>query len=672
MNAVSRQKSSETLRLLCLLLWLGWAAVFVAQRGQLYWAERWIQDDAYISFRYAKNLVRGEGLVFNPGARVEGYTNFSWVMLSAIPQAQGAEDPIGFMHALSLGLWAAYYAALFYLAWRVLGAWLAPFAPLCLSLNYSLNMWFFSGMETPLITFLFLMCIVAATEEPRRASFLSLGSLVGLTLMSRMDSAFFCAGALLAVLLQRSMSKSSPRPGLMALLAPLFAICLPYLAWRLAYYGSFFPNTYYAKLGYVAMYGRGVEYLRTLLEIYPHLALVCLAPLALLRPLRPARRRFAVTMLLSCAFGLLYVTRLGGDFMEWRFVTPLFGPIYLAALAGAASLVETLAARTLAEGRLRACSIWLAGMAAFASGSYLLYSNSELQAERARIRSMPGQQAIPSLAMYARAPYDWRELGRTLQRLFPPYLGYATSAAGMIPFFSEHRVVDLLGLTDRQLALAKRGKLESEGLEKQRVGHEFPERDVTVLRERGADFVLEWPGLQQVPFVRAYINPPGPEAESMSVRIDAENWVDIRIIKRTLPVWRQLRSDDRLELYDEREKAIQSVALESLSARVEDGSGRDGPGCIAISAELQVALPGPLTLTGIEAALESDDRYTLLLSDGERELYRSELEPEANTGRDGMANRRIALDRPIDGVTKLILRPHGRDWRYSICHLAVH
>ncbi|MCL2825764.1 MAG: hypothetical protein FWD57_17365, partial [Polyangiaceae bacterium] len=41
----------------------------------------WIADDAFISFRYARNLVMGHGLVFNPGERVEGYTNFLWTML---------------------------------------------------------------------------------------------------------------------------------------------------------------------------------------------------------------------------------------------------------------------------------------------------------------------------------------------------------------------------------------------------------------------------------------------------------------------------------------------------------------------------------------------------------------------------------------------------------------
>ncbi len=37
-------------------------------------------DDAFISFRYVRNLLEGHGLVFNPGEHVEGYSNFLWVL----------------------------------------------------------------------------------------------------------------------------------------------------------------------------------------------------------------------------------------------------------------------------------------------------------------------------------------------------------------------------------------------------------------------------------------------------------------------------------------------------------------------------------------------------------------------------------------------------------------
>src|SRR5438046_1501989 len=41
-------------------------------------------DDAFITYRYAENLARGLGLVYNPGERVEGYSNFLWTLMMAV------------------------------------------------------------------------------------------------------------------------------------------------------------------------------------------------------------------------------------------------------------------------------------------------------------------------------------------------------------------------------------------------------------------------------------------------------------------------------------------------------------------------------------------------------------------------------------------------------------
>lgn len=40
----------------------------------------WGNDDAYIGYHYAENLVHGQGLVFNPGERVEGYSDLLYVL----------------------------------------------------------------------------------------------------------------------------------------------------------------------------------------------------------------------------------------------------------------------------------------------------------------------------------------------------------------------------------------------------------------------------------------------------------------------------------------------------------------------------------------------------------------------------------------------------------------
>src|SRR2546426_4499399 len=77
-----------------------------------------LTDDSFISFRYARNLSHGFGLVFNPGAeRVEGYSNFSWVLVLAgldrlgVPPERAA-PVLGFI--LTVGLWAL----VVWFAWR--------------------------------------------------------------------------------------------------------------------------------------------------------------------------------------------------------------------------------------------------------------------------------------------------------------------------------------------------------------------------------------------------------------------------------------------------------------------------------------------------------------------------------------------------------------------------
>jgi len=48
-----------------------------------------VVDDAFISFRYAQNLLDGHGLVFNPGEQVEGYSNLLWILLTSFGMKLG-------------------------------------------------------------------------------------------------------------------------------------------------------------------------------------------------------------------------------------------------------------------------------------------------------------------------------------------------------------------------------------------------------------------------------------------------------------------------------------------------------------------------------------------------------------------------------------------------------
>ncbi len=53
--------------------------------GYLIHVTWFLTDDAFISFRYARNLLEGQGLVFNLCEYVAGYSNLLWVLeLSAL------------------------------------------------------------------------------------------------------------------------------------------------------------------------------------------------------------------------------------------------------------------------------------------------------------------------------------------------------------------------------------------------------------------------------------------------------------------------------------------------------------------------------------------------------------------------------------------------------------
>ena len=85
---------------------LGWGlpliAMALAQLGL--WAH--VSDDAYISFRYVARWVGGEGLTFNPGERVEGFSNPLWVGVLALAKLLSPDVEIADA-ARALGLFAA-------------------------------------------------------------------------------------------------------------------------------------------------------------------------------------------------------------------------------------------------------------------------------------------------------------------------------------------------------------------------------------------------------------------------------------------------------------------------------------------------------------------------------------------------------------------------------------
>jgi len=313
------------LLVLLALVWAGWGA------GSAWWTT----DDAFISFRYARNLVDGAGLVFNPGERVEGYTNPLWTVWAALGLRLGfsAEN-----WANAWGL-AAYLATIALLGWNSLAlartrthaGLLLPLAAIGAALHREWQIFAVSGLETAAFTFLLLAGFLAVAWAHERPALAALGgALFALAALTRHDGLLPAAFAGLYLLIGSERRWSSA----VSYAVPFLALWGPATLWRISYYGDFFPNSYYAKSAYLAWYGQGLRYVQLYLEKYWALALgpLLLAAVVALRragpllerlaPVSVERRQLLLGTALAAAY-VFYVVRVGGDFMFARFLVPV-------------------------------------------------------------------------------------------------------------------------------------------------------------------------------------------------------------------------------------------------------------------------------------------------------------------------------------------------------------
>lgn len=202
-------------------------------------------DDAYISFRYAHQLAAGHGLVFNPGERVEGYTNLSWVLLMAVPTALGLPvATCAVVAGATFGLLAVIES------WRIclrLGvppraAYAAALVP-CLFPSFWGTM--LNGLEGGLFAFL-LMHTIRLVITRRSAVLAGLcGGLLFLTRPEGLVLAPLCVAYCIAQ--SRREAQATARAYYAGLVLPWLAVVIGATGWRLLYYGSWVPNTVLAK-----------------------------------------------------------------------------------------------------------------------------------------------------------------------------------------------------------------------------------------------------------------------------------------------------------------------------------------------------------------------------------------------------------------------------------------
>ncbi|MBD3337095.1 MAG: hypothetical protein GF355_16390 [Candidatus Eisenbacteria bacterium] len=445
------------------------------------WISRFIQDDAFISFVYARELVQGNGLTWF-GVTVEGYTNFLWVVWIAAGMAAGIE-PV-FWSQLS-GL-AAFLLAV-YAAWRLArrvsdSDAVALFCALAFITNRSAAAYATGGLETMLQTALLTLALWLVYElwlarEARRVREWLLGAVALLAILTRMDSGLVLAVIGVAALAVLARRRAGPAHYARLAVPPLAGVAAWFI-WKAAAYGSLLPNSYHAKVDFsMEIAGHGLVYLWRFLHWYALWPLFLAAAAGYLLRGAPRAARLLPPVAILVLWGA-YVVYVGGDFMEFRFLVPVT-PVLMLVLG--VMILHALGGRA---ARLPAAGLALA---------LLILAGASLR-HALTFTSMTDDlrlDSIPVLAtFYGRYPEEnWDRLGRPLgEQLNGTGAVLASSAVGAIPYYSDLKTIDMWGLNDPHIPEIG----STADPEQLRPGH-VRYAPLSYLRSRGVNLVIDHP-----------------------------------------------------------------------------------------------------------------------------------------------------------------------------------
>jgi len=394
----------------------------------LFFARNLWLDDAFISFRYAKNLYEGAGLVYNAGERVEGYTNFLWTIIAFVGLKFGFEA-ITFSQIVSvmsqiLTIWVVY----------LLGQspdqprYRAFIAPVFLAFHGSFLAYPMTGMETSFFTMLVALGVLLLFRESytSRTGTLAVAGVLLAIALTRFDG-LIMVGILLGykVIFERKLKKLWPVISIFALGIVLYNL------WRISYYPTLLPNTFHAKVGFsvVQLAKGGLYFGRFILDNGPHFLLLTVLPFAFGKP--GEKQKFFAWVIVA---HLSYILLVGGDWMPfYRFIMPVMPLLFLLMQDGLWRLFE-LAKPTKWAPKLAGTAILIL---LFLWNFFPLYENKRFLAE--------------GVSGHLFHPREAKEIGAHLNDALPRDYLVANEWAGITPYYMQQPILDLFGLTDKEI-----------------------------------------------------------------------------------------------------------------------------------------------------------------------------------------------------------------------------
>jgi len=438
-----------------------WGAAFIAQTSFEQGGKRvyCLLDDAMISMAYARNATEGFGLDWSRrGDPVEGFTHPLWLGLLMLVQYAPLEleGRSLIVQIVGLSLWIAMALALWRLLARhrmvdaiggrvaalVLGAW-----------SYAMAHWSLLGMETALQALLLLLfvgeviALLSVTDdecEPRKGVLGILGVLLFLLRMDMLPTVLISW----AWLWWFGGRSPTVRRELLLAASILAAGAVVLFSSRWLLFHELLPNTYYLKISGIPLGVRLARGAEVLLDLLSSTVLFWVAAgLGLL-----ARRGDPRALLLAVvvAAGFAYSVWVGGDVWDRlsfvganRFLVPYL-PL-AAVLAGLAiQRVASRIARYAGGGPVQAIALLLITLTTLASSNATISGERATQLRRVIALAERPDQAVSNQIVYTNL--------RDFQTLVRPSATVATVWAGIPAYFSDFRLVDLLGYSDRRTA----------------------------------------------------------------------------------------------------------------------------------------------------------------------------------------------------------------------------
>ena len=464
-------------------------------------AKTWfLCDDAFISFRYVRNLVDGLGLVFNAGEAVEGYTNFLWVVeLAGIWAIFGIRP-----EAASLGLSLICTVSVFVLVMlqskkshRHEGNGLLVWMALGLLLtSTTFAAWTTSGLETRQFT----LCVVAAIfsyasyADWKRGLWVG-SACAGAAALTRPEGLMLGCICVAYYIVDAFWQRRLTVRGVVEAAGPFGVLVGGHFLFRYAYYGQWLPNTYYAK-HVRPWFDSGFDYILTAgieTGAYLWLPLAVIGAWARWRELRDSGHFLALAFVIP---HIIYLLRIGGDHFEFRPMDFYWPLLALPAVEGLLEVVTkcfgALRTRVRAPKISESLTVYVVYLAmvvyagaiqasvmfharAFKSRAVAIRLNVPVTDDNSKhLRKLPAMAALNDIANASRARnvshmvgtriQEHRIFGKGLQHMWGPFAKAprpmlpkdavaAMVSVGVEPFYlPDLQVIDIVGLTDATIA----------------------------------------------------------------------------------------------------------------------------------------------------------------------------------------------------------------------------